>query len=298
MDGDSSGEFGAGTEEAVRLFQHERGLRVDGVCGHQTWSALVEAGYRLGERLLYRRAPMLRGDDVADLQGRLGALGFDAGRIDGILGDITSRALADFQRNAGITVDAIFGRSTLDELVRLQPRSETARVVAAVRERELLRRSPRTLEGRRIALGEEGGLDATIAALTRSLKAAGAEVLDLHHPDGSHQAAEANHAQADVYLGIRLEADSARCTTAYYSGYRYESEGGRRLAELLQAMLPEAMGAADGGTLGMSLPVLRETRMPAVVCEIGPPSAVVERSTVLATTMSEILSKWADESWE
>ena len=48
-----------------------RGLRP------QTWSALVEAGRRLGDRFLYRRTPMLRGDDVAELQQRLSALGFD-----------------------------------------------------------------------------------------------------------------------------------------------------------------------------------------------------------------------------
>ena len=40
--------------------------RRDGVCGPQTWSALVEAGFRLGDRLLYHRRPMLRGDDVGD----------------------------------------------------------------------------------------------------------------------------------------------------------------------------------------------------------------------------------------
>ena len=45
---------------------------------------------------------MQRGDDVADLQQRLSTLGFDTGRVDGIFGDRTSRALAEFQRNAGL----------------------------------------------------------------------------------------------------------------------------------------------------------------------------------------------------
>jgi peptidoglycan hydrolase-like protein with peptidoglycan-binding domain len=45
---DPVGTFGAGTRAAVEAFQYRRGLRVDGICGNQTWSALVEAGRRLG----------------------------------------------------------------------------------------------------------------------------------------------------------------------------------------------------------------------------------------------------------
>ena len=74
--GDLRGRFGPGTQAAVVDFQRHRGLPASGVCDTATWMALVEAGYRAGDRLLYLRSPMLRGDDVADLQRSLGALGF------------------------------------------------------------------------------------------------------------------------------------------------------------------------------------------------------------------------------
>ena len=92
---DRPGRYGEATGRAVRAFQEHRRLRVDGVCGPQTWNALVEAGRVLGERLLYYRRQMLRGDDVASLQRLLGALGFDAGRVDGIFGPLVDEALRD-----------------------------------------------------------------------------------------------------------------------------------------------------------------------------------------------------------
>ena len=110
---DSLGVYGPATEAAVRAFQERRGLSVDGICGIETWSSLVEAGHRLGDRLLYLRSPMLRGDDVAALQALLGALGFDAGRVDGIFGPDTQHAVAEFQRNTGLTTDGICGPATV-----------------------------------------------------------------------------------------------------------------------------------------------------------------------------------------
>jgi peptidoglycan hydrolase-like protein with peptidoglycan-binding domain len=46
---DETGRFGRHTEESVRAFQEARALRVDGVCGRETWNALVESGFRLGD---------------------------------------------------------------------------------------------------------------------------------------------------------------------------------------------------------------------------------------------------------
>lgn len=291
--GDDPGTYGAATEAAVRSFQDSRGLRVDGICGAQTWAALVEAGWRLGDRLLYLRQPMLRGDDVATLQGCLGALGFDAGRVDGIFGPDTKRALDEFQRNIGIVVDGVCGPGTLDMFGRFGPSGDERQPVAAVREQEMLRRAPRTLQGRRVVLGDGGGMHAALSATERVLKEAGAEVTVVHHPDQSDQAAEANAAGGHVYLGLRLEATGDGCSSAHYAGHRYESPGGRRLAELVQSMVPEAVGIGDGGVQGMAIPVLKETRMPAVVCELGPPSRVVAHTAELAEALGAVLAAWA-----
>lgn len=288
---DEPATYGDATGEAVRAFQAARGLKQDGVCGAQTWHALVEAGYRLGDRHLYRRARMLRGDDVADLQRRLGALGFDAGRVDGIFGDQTERALGDFQRNAGLTVDRICGPATVRALVQLGSRG-LEEPVAGVRERDALRRRPPTLDGRNVVIAESGGLGALTRALERALVANGAVVTVLQHPDGSEQAAAANAVGAEVLMALGLDPDSEGCAAAYYGAHGWESPGGRRLAELVQGLVPTAIGVKDGGVRAMSVPVLRESRMPAVLCELGPPPAVVERGAEIATALGEALTAW------
>ena len=295
---DPEGHYQAGTRAAVEAFQYRRGLRVDGVCGAQTWSALVEAGHGLGDRFLYRRTPMLRGDDVAELQQRLSALGFDTGRVDGIFGDLTSAALGEFQRNVGLPVDGIAGGSTVSELLRFGTRHDDSELVTSVRDREQLRQAPRTLAGRRVAIGEEGGLDATVASLRRLLITHGAVVTTHHHPDGSIQASEANAGGAEVYIGLRLDTGDDHCSTAYYAGYRYSSPGGRRLAELLQGTLSASLGLPDQGSRGMSLPLLRETRMPAVICEISPATAVVEQASVIAIAVVDALADWVGTAWD
>ncbi len=294
---DPEGVFREGTRAAVEAFQYRRGLRVDGVCGRQTWSALVEAGRRLGDRFLYRRSPMLRGDDVAELQQRLSALGFDTGRVDGIFGDLTSAALGEFQRNAGLPVDGIAGAAAVAELLRFGSRHDGSELVSAVRDRERLRQAPRTLADRRVSIGEEGGLGSTVGAVRRLLVSQGALVTTHHHPEGSIQASEANAAGAEVFIGVRLGTEPG-CSASYYSGYRYSSPGGRRLAELLHVALATTLGLSDAGSRGMSLPLLRETRMPAVICEINPASVMVERAPVIARAVVDSLAEWVDTAWD
>ncbi len=295
---DKPGVFGTGTQAAVRAFQAQRGLRQDGVCGKDTWSAVVEAGFRLGDRLLYHRRPMLHGDDVAEVQRRLSSLGFDPGGVDGIFGVLTHLALTDFQHNAGVAPDGICGQRTLAELFRVAPLVGGADLVSSVRERLRVADASATLRGRRIAVGEEGGFATGAAAVCRALVLAGAVPVELHHPDATEQAADANSAGVDCYLGLRLEPTHASVVATFYRGFRYESVASRHLAEFLLESAVQRLGLHDGGVHGMALPILRETQMPAVLLELGAPDQVVMHTTELAQAVVQALDRWLAEPWE
>jgi N-acetylmuramoyl-L-alanine amidase len=287
IDPDEHGQFGESTAQAVREFQGRRELLVDGLVGEDTWLELVEAGHTLGDRVLYFRLPSSRGDDVRALQGWLNLLGFDAGREDGIFGERTDRAVREFQRNVGLAADGIVGSTTLAALTRLRPvRESPGRAV--VREAEALRRLTATLQGARIGIdaghgpedpGETGpgGLveadacAALAAAFHEELKARGAEPFFVRTPEETPPAHErarrANEFGAELLVSLHLSADPdpgrGGAASYYYGRGSYGSQAGRRLAELIQEELTE-LGLTGEHAQPKSLPLLRETRMPAV----------------------------------
>jgi N-acetylmuramoyl-L-alanine amidase len=280
--------FDAPLEEAVRAFQDARGLRVDGICGPETWGALIESGFQLGDRLLYLTRPMLRGDDVAELQRRLNALGFDAGREDGILGPETENALRQFQRNAGTTADGVCGPASIAALERVS--GLAAGSIASVREREALRRTPAQVRGMRVSLVTDPGLAELGHAVARALQRAGAIVgLDTSGDDPSAITGAANLFHAGAFLALTGSGEPGyRC--AYFASRAFRSEGGSSLAQRLTASMRAVLPEVDD-PIGRTYRFLRETRMPAVVCELvgTEPGASVAASTELRTRLTEAL---------
>ncbi len=291
IDPSEHGEFGPSTKRAVQEFQQRRHLLVDGVIGEDTWAEMVEAGYSLGDRLLYLRYPYDRGDDVRALQAALNVLGFDVGREDGIFGQRTDRAVRQFQRNVGLPPDGIVGSTTIEAVARLRPVGPGPGL-STVREAEALRRMSASLQGSRIAVdpghgptdpGAEGptGLreaDVTFVIaeqLMAELQRRGAAPFLLRDrqsdPPISARANVANDLGAEVLVSLHLnshpEAAAEGASTYYYGREGWSSQAGQRLAEMIQELLVSRLGRKDGRTHAKSLPLLRETHMPAVQVE-------------------------------
>ncbi len=288
--GELEGSFGPSTEAAVRTFQQRRGLPADGLVGPDTWGELVEAGWRLGDRTVYLRQPPFRGDDVRELQRRLNALGFDAGKEDGILGLRTTTAVMEFQRNMAARADGIVGLETVRSLERLRPTVEGPSR-ALVREEEDVRRMDSTLEGSTIAIdpghgrsdpgnaGPTGLVEHEVTlelaeALAAELEERGAVPVLLRagtgDPSVSARAQQANTLGAAICISLHLnggEPEAEGSTCLYYGTPATHSPAGRHLAELIQEQLTARLGLKDGRTHPMAFAILRETRMPAVQVE-------------------------------
>ena len=264
---DRLGVFGDGTFTAVSAFQAVRGLPVDGIVGPETWRSLVDAGHRLGDRLLYHRVPMLRGDDVAELQARLNSLGFDTGKVDGIFGPDTLDGLIDFQHNRGLAEDGIAGPIVAGEL-RLVDSTAHKHGREAVRERQWLSNLPESIAGQRIYLDPDCRTAEEAAGTWVAASQAGLALSQLGGeptlsrsvdttPTARLRAQRANRIGVDLVIGFMAPTDGAE-GVFYFESAHSRSEAGMAMAEILAKRL-------DLPAAGRSLPMLKETRAPASV---------------------------------
>jgi N-acetylmuramoyl-L-alanine amidase len=268
---DTRGEFGTGSEAAVASFQTHSSLPPTGEADQTTWRRLVQAGYELGDRVIYHRRPMLRGHDVANLQQRLNELGFDAGVVDGIFGPDGAKAVTDFQANRALSEDGIAGPIVLSELTRLRRNNERIGKDQAM-EREWLRRVPHTIVGTRVLFDpacntpEESTWSWEIAqTAARILKRHGGVPLFSRpsdaHPDALIRASRANHLGSEIVISVELVESGAEELLYFDSTFSYSSVGKLLAGALGQYIRSPVTGAPDD--------ILRRTRAPAVIIRAG-----------------------------
>lgn len=262
------------------------------MCDHDTWVALIEAGFAFGDRLLYLTSPMLRGDDVAELQLRLGALGFDTGRIDGIFGPMAQTAVLEFQKNMGLVTDEVCGPETVAALIRLQPRAGSTSV-AGVRERHRLRQRA-TITGRRVALAHLGDAELLVGALAADLRRIGAVAGIIVAEEWSLAAAAVNEFNPDVCVALTIGSD-AGAETSYFETQGFHSVGGSHLAHLVASELPNHPGWPLTTVVGKRISILRETRPVTVAVRIGPSDEVARQSSLFAASIARAISTWSTQ---
>ena len=310
-------------EHAVRVFQQQRGLMVDGVVGGLTYRRLEEARWVLGDRVLaYRVGRPVSGEDVATLQRRLLQLGFALDRVDGIFGPATDAALRELQRSVGVTPDGTCGPDTLRALGRLartmggegdqlglreQGRLET--LATGVADKVVVLDPGRDRRPSPVpAAGEltEAAVAPDLAARVEGrLAAIGVQVLLTSAGGGTDdaevaRAAFANAVGADLVLALRTDqVDSTRANGAasFYYGdglFRIGSRMGAHAADLVQRELTARTDLRDCHTHPKSWDLLRLTKMPTVVVECGylssPHDAVRLRDPAFRDALAEGLA--------
>ena len=114
--GGTDGQYGSGARNAVRAFQKDHGLDIDGDVGEKTWYALFPKQQTTIEYPNYLISMGMSDANVKMIQKRLSDLGFSIGNIDGIFGEKTKNAVMEFQRMRGLDADGIVGEKTWNVL--------------------------------------------------------------------------------------------------------------------------------------------------------------------------------------
>jgi N-acetylmuramoyl-L-alanine amidase len=258
----------------VESFQRSRGLPLTGVVDAVTYERLGEASWQLGQRLLYASRPMLRGDDVAELQVLLAQLGFNPGRIDGIFGPNTAVALSEFQRNCALDESAALTKETLLTLRRVRATNAVKSLVTDARDLAgidpltsgsvLLCGDGPVLEG--LARCYEGN-ESILVSLTTSQE---------------ESALSANTHDVALVLSFQTLNHVEGIHLHYWASYRNHSHRGEVLASTLASVFAHQPEVPRVEVTGMALPILRETKMTTVHVEHGSLSEQVLHQAITA----------------
>jgi N-acetylmuramoyl-L-alanine amidase len=314
-DGPAHDFYDESTEQAVRAFQQSRGLSTDGVVSEETWLALDSARWRLGQRALYYAvSDPFTGDDVLQLQERLLEMGYDPGRTDGIYGQRTARAVAQFQREVGLDSDGSCGPQTLGALRRLGRKVVGGRP-QWLRETVAFGSSGPALLGKRIVIDPgHGGSDRGVvvgshaeadlafdlaARLEGRLAAAGMRVFLTRGPASGvvsdrERVALANELGADLFISLHIDGHrnpEAEGVATYHFGTTsgVSSTVGERLAGLVQREIVARTGMRDCKIHGKVWDLLRLTRMPAVRVEVGYLTSPADRARLVDPQFRELV---------
>ncbi|MDY7224138.1 peptidoglycan-binding protein [Halalkalibacterium halodurans] len=270
--------FGSVTESQVKAFQRAYGLTVDGIVGSATYAKLDEvlkngtgrpSTLRFGDRHPY----------VIQLKKDLAEVGFPvSGSPTEYFGSVTESQVKAFQRAYGLTADGIVGSATYSKLDEVLLNGTTLP-------------SNKALSGRTIVVdpGHGGsdpgaianGLQEKVVALDISkrletkLKAQGATVIMTRstdvYPSLTDRVNIANSSGADAFISIHLNAatsTSANGTETYWNS-AHAATSSRSLATNIQQELVRAINTNNRGVKEANFQVIRDTRIPSVLVEVG-----------------------------
>ena len=282
-------------ENAVRAFQQSRGLTVNGVVNSVTLRALEEARWKLGDRSLYLQSALLmRGDDVATLQGRLTDMGFNCGRVDGVFGPRTESSVREFQQSGGVMVDGKCGPATITALIRLT-RTVSGGTPSILRESAMQKNRGPALANKVIVLDPScGGANHGICAhnveeseivydiaqrLEGRLLALGVSVFLTRGVNNSPSEAEriafANETNVDLIVSFHADRyvnENAHGVATYFYGsqaHGIHSVVGERFASLVQREICARTDLLNCRTHAKTWDLLRLTKAPTVQIDLG-----------------------------
>lgn len=302
------GILGRKTREAIKRFQQDRGLLVTGRVDEETWQALVDADFNIGDRLLYLKNPPFRGDDVKTLQLWLKTLGFYKYDENGIFCSKTQKALMEYQKNMKIYADGVLGTETLQHLKNLKRIIECR----STSNYPFIKNShqAKKIEGIKVIFDYGENINEAVESLNyfkdkiyicksiaifcrdmllqRGIEAA----VTVNENDNlslflNDRIRTANSSNADILISLNLgyskdpDANGASCY--YFRGVKSYSITGKLISNMIQDKLIEDLNILDCRVHGTGYKILKETVMTAVLVEPAFISNQLDRENIKKT---------------
>ncbi|SFQ27161.1 peptidoglycan-binding protein [Salibacterium halotolerans] len=153
FEGGQHGYYGRRTANAVKSFQRDAGIVVDGIAGPQTFAAMRGVIGSVSSALQTEPASEStfrilesgdKGSEVSLLQRQLKDLGFYNKDVTGVYGPMTEESVRRFQQKQGLTTDGLAGPKTFNALKNnpepaSESRGETQKEASAVGSSSMLR---------------------------------------------------------------------------------------------------------------------------------------------------------------
>lgn len=288
------GIFGDETEKAIKEFQKSRNISITGIMDDESWHELVDAGYSVGDRLLYLKEPPFRGDDVKILQFWLKSLGFYKNNENGIFNKSTGKALLEFQKNMKLKMDGILGGETLEYLNRLKriindKKSSNYPVTKKIRHDlnnpfkiildyglHPFDMSDAFLKFRKDKIKFCSKITTFCADALKNddfLINMPTDCSEAENMSFSSRIKKANKTKADLFISINIGFDEDKKANIYkcnyFQGIKSFSRNGKKLADLICSELKKNIPDIITRSFGTSYAILKDTNMTAIYIEAG-----------------------------
>ena len=286
----------------------------------------MDAGYKIGDRLLYLKNPPFSGDDVRTLQLWLKTLGFYPDNENGIFCQKTHKALLEFQDNMNIDDDGIMGEQTLKHLTGLQriiTEKKTSNFPYIKHKKRSGRNSagtiildydPLTGSTEDLQAGEDKGFLAERVKICRSiikfcreaLTGYGFSVITSFNEKKSlnislfDRISDSNDSRGDYLISVNLNYSTDRgangCSCYYFKGLKSYSIRGFQLANNIQDRLVKDLDMVDCRVHGANYAILKNTEMVSVVVEPAFISNERQRKQIQDTKYQKRISEKISEA--
>lgn len=293
LSGSADGDFGDATEAAVRDFQQQNGLTVDGKAGTNTLNKLYSNNAVSKPKDSATNRPTSRptntpkptstpktdvylkegssGKNVRSLQTRLIELGWMAGSADGEYEGATQYAVKAYQKAAGLWDDGIAGPGTLESIYGSKAKTSSSPVSSIGNSLREGAKSDavKALQKRLKSLGYlDGSADGSYGAATKAAVTAFQQQNGLN-ADGVAGTSTLNRIYSDSARSASSAGDAASSGTVSSTGYVTLREGDKSTAvEKLQRALKDKgyySGSVDGsygsGTMQAVLAFQRQNNL-------------------------------------